>query len=148
MGPDMGAVRRLRYFTWAILLLVPAVNLSSMTHSRLSRRREEIGVRRAFGATRGNILADLFIENLIITLAAGLIGLGLSVVFAFFGAESVFSAQSVTGTVSNVSPMMLLSWQSFGLSLIFCLILNILSVSLPAWQAARTNVVNALSGKN
>lgn len=148
MSPDMASTRRVRYFTWAILLLVPAVNLSSMTHSRLTRRREEIGVRRAFGATRGNILTDLFIENLLITIVAGIIGLALSVVFAFFGAESVFAAQATAGNVTNVSPMMLLSWKTFGLSLVFCLILNILSVSLPALQAARTNVVNALSGKN
>lgn len=148
MGPDMGAVRRMRYFTWAILLLVPAVNLSSMTHSRLTRRREEIGVRRAFGATRGNILADLFIENLLITIAAGIIGLALSVVFAFFGAESVFAAQAMGGNVTNISPMMLLNWNTFGLALLFCLILNILSVTLPALQAAKTNVVNALAGKN
>lgn len=147
MGPDMDSVRRRRYFTWAILLLVPAVNLSSMTHSRLSRRREEIGVKRAFGARRGSILTDLFVENLIITLIAGIIGLILSVLFATFGAEYLFSGLSSTGVVTNLSPMMLLSWKTFGLAMIFCLILNILSVSLPAWQAARTNVVNALAGK-
>lgn len=145
--PEMDSVRLRRYFTWAILLLVPAVNLSSMTHSRLSKRREEIGVRRAFGAKKGGILTDLFIENLIITVIAGIIGLILSVVFAMFGAEYIFSAQSMTGTVTNLSPMMLLSWKTFGLAMIFCLILNIISASLPAWQASRTNIVNALNGK-
>ncbi len=146
--PDMDSVRRQRYVIWAILLLVPAVNLSSMTHSRLSKRREEIGVRRAFGATKKNVLIDLFIENLVITIIAGIIGLALSVVFAMFGAEYLFAAQSMTGTVTNLSPLMLLSWPTFGLVMLFCLILNILSVSLPAWQASRTNVVNAISGKS
>lgn len=147
VGPDMKSVRIRRYVIWAILLLVPAVNLSSMTHSRLSKRREEIGVRRAFGARKSTILTDLFLENLIITIVAGLIGLLLSILFACFGAEYIFAAQSMTGTVTNLSPMMLISWKTFGLSMIFCLILNILSASLPALQASRTNIVNALAGK-
>ena len=40
---------RRKFIVFLILLIVPAVNLSSMTHSRMVRRREEIGVRRAFG---------------------------------------------------------------------------------------------------
>ena len=147
IGPDMDAVKRRRYVTWAILLLVPAVNLSSMTHSRLSRRREEIGVRRAFGARKGDILADLFLENLLITMIAGIIGMLLSVVFAVYGAESMFEPASVTGTVSGLTPGMLLNWKTFGLALLFCFVLNLLSAALPAWQASRTNVVNALNGK-
>lgn len=145
--PDMDSVRRTRYVTWAILLLVPAVNLSSMTHSRLSKRREEIGVRRAFGAKRSVILADLFVENLIITVIAGIIGLLLSLIFAYFGAEYIFSAQALNGNVTVMSPSMVISWKTFGLAMLFCLVLNVFSVTLPAWQASRTNIVNALSGK-
>ncbi len=147
MTPDMDKVRRTRYITWAILLLVPAVNLSSMTHSRLSKRREEIGVRRAFGAKRSVIMADLFVENLIITVIAGVIGLLLSVIFAYYGAEYIFAAQSSTGNINVMSPTMVISWKTFSLAMLFCLVLNVFSVSLPAWQASRTNIVNALSGK-
>ena len=147
VDPDMASVRKSRYIIWAVLLLVPAVNLSSMTHSRLSRRREEIGVRRAFGATRGEILTDLFVENLIITLFSGLLGLLLSVMFAFFGTSMIFAEASVTGEVTNLTAGMLLNWHVFGLALIFCLVLNLLSATLPAWQASRTNVVNAIAGK-
>lgn len=145
--PDMGAVRLRRYITWAILLLVPAVNLSSMTHSRLSKRREEIGVRRAFGARRSTILSDLFIENLIITLVAGIIGLVVSLLFARYGAETIFAPAAVNAHITNLSVGMLFSWKTFGLSMIFCLILNVLSATLPAWQASRTNIVNAIAGK-
>lgn len=147
VGPDMKSVRKKRYVTWAILLLVPAVNLSSMTHSRLSRRREEIGVRRAFGARRSTILAELFTENLIITVIAGIIGMILSVVFAAYGAESMFEPAAAGGVVTGLTPGMLLSWKTFGLAMLFCFILNLVSASLPAWQASRTDVVNALAGK-
>lgn len=147
LDPDMESIRRNRYILWTVLLLVPAVNLSSMTHSRLSKRREEIGVRRAFGARRSQILADLFVESLLITVMAGLLGLAASTLFAIFGAEILLAPASVTGEVTALTPGMLLNWHVFGLAMLFCLILNILSSSFPAWQASRTNVVNALAGK-
>jgi len=62
----------------AILLLVPAVNLSGMTLSRMRRRMAEIGVRKAFGATGGELMRQVFFENLVLTLLAGVVGLALS----------------------------------------------------------------------
>lgn len=61
-----------------ILLLVPAINLSSMTLSRMRKRMTEIGVRKAFGATANELLRQVFWENLILTLLAGVLGLILS----------------------------------------------------------------------
>ena len=43
----MNAARRQRIVIFVILLIVPAINLSSMTQSRLRQRVSEIGVRRA-----------------------------------------------------------------------------------------------------
>lgn len=62
----------------AILLLVPAVNLSGMTLSRMRRRMAEIGVRKAFGATGGELIRQVFFENFVLTLLAGVVGLALS----------------------------------------------------------------------
>ena len=66
-----------------ILLLVPAVNLSGMTLSRMRRRMAEIGVRKAFGATGGELMRQVFFENLVLTLLAGIVGLALSYVATF-----------------------------------------------------------------
>ena len=52
LEPDLKSARRERAIIFIILLLVPAINLSSMTQSRLRQRVAEIGVRRAFGSTR------------------------------------------------------------------------------------------------
>ena len=46
-----------------ILLLVPALNLSGITLSRMRRRMAELGVRRAFGATQGTILWQVLSEK-------------------------------------------------------------------------------------
>ncbi len=75
--PDLKQARRSRLMVYLILLIVPAINLSSMTQSRVKRRMSEIAVRRSYGATRSGILGSLIMENLSMTLIAGLIGFGL-----------------------------------------------------------------------
>ncbi len=145
MDPDMGAVRRHNLLVYTILLLIPAINLSSLTHSRLSRRRDEIGVRRAFGATRVSIMMEMFIENLIITVVAGMIGLLLSLAFIFLGGETVLASG---GEVRGLRLGMIFNFSVFGTALLFCFVLNFLSALIPSWQASRGKIVNALTGHN
>ncbi len=144
-SPDMKSVILHNLVVYAILLLIPAINLSSMTQSRLQHRREEIGVRRAFGATRFDIMSDIFIESLIITIAAGIIGLLMSVTFIFLGGESVLADGA---DVSGLTFGMVFNPSVFGIAILFCFILNLLSAIIPSWLASRTNIVNSLTGRN
>lgn len=145
-APDMTGQRRRRNIIFLILLIVPAVNLAGMTQSRLRRRIGEIGVRRAFGATRSAIMIDLLVENFIITLAAGLIGLTLSLIFAYLLGPVIFADNINMIQDSVVSLGALFHWSTFGLVLLFCFVLNILSTGIPAFRASRINPVNALNG--
>lgn len=145
MDPDMGAVRRHNLLVYTILLLIPAINLSSLTQSRLSRRRDEIGVRRAFGATQVSIMMEMFIENLMITIVAGMIGLLLSLAFIFLGGESVLASGA---EVRGLRFGMVFNLSVFGTALLFCFVLNLLSALIPSWQASRGKIVNALTGHN
>ncbi len=114
-----------------------------MTQSRLRHRREEIGVRRAFGATRLAIMSEIFIESLIITVIAGLLGLLLSIAFIFLGGKSVLAGG---GDVTGLTLGMVLNFSVFGIALLFCFLMNLISATLPSWQASRTNIVNSLTG--
>ncbi|MDE5584932.1 MAG: ABC transporter permease [Muribaculaceae bacterium] len=143
MEPDMDGVRRHNLLVYTILLLIPAINLSSMTQSRLRHRREEIGVRRAFGATKTAIMTEIFIESLVITVIAGIIGLLLSIAFIFLGGKSVLAGGA---DVTGLTIGMVFNFSVFGIALLFCFLMNLISATLPSWQASRTNIVNALSG--
>lgn len=145
--PDVEQERHRRWMTYLVLLLVPAVNLSSMTHSRLRQRVSEIAIRRAFGATRTRTIVNIVTENLIVTLLAGVIGLLLSVMAAFFFNDILFSQEySFTLVKPKVDLGMLIQWSTFGLALGFCFVLNLLSSGIPAIQASRIGLVNALRG--
>ena len=146
--PDLKAERRSRMITFVILLLVPAINLSSMTQSRLRQRVAEIGVRRAFGSTRMEMVGQIIMENLVVTLLAGAVGLLISFVFAYLGTDVLFAQPySATLNAPTVDTSILLQPSTFLYALLFCFVLNLLSSGIPAWRASRTSIVNALGGK-
>ena len=62
----------------AISLLVGGIGIMNIMLVSVSERTREIGIRKAIGTTRGNILSQFLIEALTVSLMGGLIGLGLS----------------------------------------------------------------------
>ena len=131
--PDVNAARRQRIVIFVILLIVPAINLSSMTQSRLRQRVSEIGVRRAFGSTRMELIGQIVAENLVMTLLAGVVGLLLSVAFAYVGNTLLFAQEfSQTLNPPEVDASILLHASTFGWALLFCFVLNLMSSGFPA----------------
>lgn len=147
--PDVKTARRNELLVYMVLLLVPAVNLAEMTRSRMRRRYSEIGLRRAFGATRGSIMWSIFAENFVITLFAGIIGLALAFFTALIFGSDLIASNDWMGVAPamTISPAALLHWSTFGKALLFCFILNLLCSGLLAWRASRINIVNAITGQ-
>lgn len=149
-GPELDRHKTIQWIIYSILILLPAINLSSMTRGRLRHRVAEIGVRRAFGAKRDSIIRQILGENFIITLLGGMIGLLFSIIFVWLASNMFFS---VSGTmepsleVVNARPDlgMLFRWGNFFWALLFCFILNILSATVPAWRASKVEPAEALS---
>ena len=146
--PDLRAERRSRLVIYLILLIVPAINLSSMTQSRLRQRVSEIGVRRAFGCTRGEIAGQILAENFIVTLLAGVLGFLLSVGFAYICNDIIFAQEySMTLNPPTVDASILIHLSTFLWALLFCFVLNLLSAGIPAWRASRMNIVESIGGR-
>jgi putative ABC transport system permease protein len=136
-----------------LLLLVPAVSLSGMTESRMERRMAEMGVRRAFGAPVGTLMWQVVSENFLFTFLGGMAGLLFSYLIILLGRNWIMEIGLSYGSVPPdgvdvaLSPSMLLNLPVFGIALLVCLALNLLSSLIPAWRASRREIVYSLNDK-
>ncbi len=121
-----------------ILLLVPALNLSGLTLSRTKQRYSELGVRRAFGAVKQQLISQVLLENFVLSLLGGILGLAFSYVGLF-----LLRGWLLKGVETIYADMLVSPWV-FVLAFLFCLLLNLFSAYIPAYRASRKNIVDAL----
>jgi putative ABC transport system permease protein len=142
--PDHSTSDTLHWLLYALLLIVPAINLSSMLHSRMNRRVSEIGIRRAYGCTRWRIINDIVAENMIVTLAGGVIGLIAAILVAMFYDNLFTTGYGMTTPAIG----MILNGYTILTTFVVCLALNLISAAVPAWQASRLNPVDAINSNH
>ncbi|MCD8179068.1 MAG: FtsX-like permease family protein [Tannerellaceae bacterium] len=151
--PDFTAVLLTHLLIFLILLTIPAISLSGMIDSRMERRLAECGVRRAFGAPNGVILRQIIGENMLFTLLGGVLGLLFSYIILLFARNRImemgqtFIDLPVEGTDITFTPGMLLNLPVFGITLVVCVLLNLLAATVPAWKASRKEIVYSLTSK-
>lgn len=134
--------------TLLVLLIVPAVNLSGLTLSRMRKRLSEIGVRKAFGAPRRELMIQVLSENMLYSLFGGILGLILSYIATFLLGGMLFSVDFVSNGVEDLQTMcvdLLFDPTVFLLAFLACFLLNLLSAAIPAWRITRTNIVDAIN---
>jgi len=117
-----------------LFMLLPTINLVNINITRIMERSSEIGVRKAFGASSKTLVYQFLVENIILTLLGGILG----VVFSFI-AIYVFNQSGFTPDFEGSLNFTVLS---IGLGL--CLIFGLMSGVYPAWRMSRLNVVAAL----
>lgn len=137
-GPDSGAGKLLAMIAGGMLvfMLLPALNLVNLNMGRILERSAEIGVRKAFGATSMQLVGQLVIENIVLCLAGGLLGLA--------------ATQGVLWWLesSQLIPYLKMSMNLpvFGMGMLLAFVFGLLSGVIPAWKMSRLDPVHALKG--
>ena len=121
----------------AISLLVGAVGIMNTMYTSVTERTQEIGVMKAVGATKWQILRVFLMESAIIGLMGGILGtiFGLGISFA---ASGIISQQVGMQMTPGVSPALILGALGFGF------FMGMISGFFPARKAAKKNPVEAL----
>jgi putative ABC transport system permease protein len=116
----------------ASLLLVTALGIVGLTGFWVQKRRRSIGIRRALGATRLDILRYFHVENLLLAGMGGLVGMA--------------GAFAINIMLMQSHEMARLPWQYTTSGLIVVLALGQFAVFLPALRAAAVPPVVATRG--
>ncbi len=131
-----------------MLLLVPALNLSGMVASRMERRLPEMAIRKAFGAKRRTLLSEVIMENLVLTIIGGIVGLCLAWTALYGWRDRVFyvfsESDNLYGTVPLLKGEMFFGPAVFAIALFVCCVLNVLAATLPAWLSLRKPIVESM----
>jgi putative ABC transport system permease protein len=77
-GPEMELAMRAFQFGLSVLLLIVAINVAVLVYARTATRLGEIAVRTALGASRSRVVSQLFVEALVPSVAAAVIGLAIA----------------------------------------------------------------------
>jgi putative ABC transport system permease protein len=120
-----------------ILMLLPTLNLVNINITRIMERSSEIGVRKAFGASSRTLVYQFIVENIILTLLGGIIGVILSVI----ALQVINSAHLIANLDLTINFTVLF------IGLLVCLVFGLLSGVYPAWRMSKLNVVTALKAQ-
>jgi len=120
-----------------LVMLLPTLNLVNINVTRIMERSSEIGVRKAFGASSKTLVYQFIVENLILTVLGGLIGIILSVI--------ILKIINNANLIANLE--LSLNFTVLFIALLICLVFGLLSGVYPAWRMSRLHVVTALKAQ-
>nr|MDP5196713.1 ABC transporter permease [Neobacillus sp. 179.-C4.2 HS] len=115
----------------AISLIVGGIGIMNIMLVSVSERTKEIGIRKAIGAKRRNILLQFLIESMVLSSLGGIIGVGIGIVSA-----QIFTLTTGT-TIAYSVPVMLLSF-------VFSLLVGVVFGVFPANKASKLDPIQAL----
>lgn len=122
----------------AIMGIAAAFAVANTMYAAVAGRTREIGMLRAIGFGRTSILNGFLLEGLLLSLAGGLLGCGLSMVFN--GAQR----NMLPATFTTVAYSLQITPKIVGVSLAVALGIGLAGSLAPAWRAARLNLVSSL----
>ncbi len=117
----------------AVALVVGGIGIMNIMLVSVTERTREIGVRKAIGAKRSNILSQFLLEALFLSLTGGLIGVVFGILFTLYGLPKVKPDWETSLTLEP-------TFVAFG----FSALVGIFFGFYPALKASKLNPIEAL----
>ena len=115
----------------SIALLAAGVGIMNIMLVSVTERTREIGVRRAIGAKKRNIMTQFVLEAIVLCEVGGVIGVAVGI-----------AAGNVAAYFLKVPPEIPIDWTIFGL--LICSVVGIVFGTYPAFKAANLDPIESL----
>jgi len=115
----------------SIALLAAGIGIMNIMLVSVTERTREIGIRRAIGAKKRNIMAQFILEAIVLCEVGGAVG----VVFGILGGN-------LLSLLLKLPPVIPVDWVLLGLAI--CSVVGIIFGTYPAWKAANLDPIDSL----
>ncbi|HKR59806.1 MAG TPA: ABC transporter permease [Pyrinomonadaceae bacterium] len=126
------------------VLLIACANVANLQLVRVGSRRREIAIRAALGAGRVRLIRQLLVENVLLAIMGGGLGLLFSVWGVALLAKFPYSTRTLFVPYDIPRDQIALDGRVLGFTVALSLLTGIVFGLLPAIQASRTNLNDAL----
>ncbi len=120
------------------VLLIVVANVANLLMARATVRARELAIRAAIGADRAMLMRQLLTESVLLAVVGG----GVGVILAFWGVDLILALDP--GDVPRVAPIAV-DGAALAFALGLSLVTGVLFGAVPAWQASRPELQQALN---
>ena len=120
-----------------LFLVVCLLNTIGLLLAKVIRRRNDISLRRALGASKAELFKQYIIEAGMIGVAGGIAGIGMTWL-GLRGIENVFSGYDF------IESLVTMDWQMVGLAVALSIVSALCAALYPTWRACRVSPASTL----